>query len=236
MTVPAPAAPLFTLQDVSVRRESRLIIDAVSAEITGGRCTALVGPSGAGKSTLLRLFNRLDDPTSGALLLDGRPLTSLDVLALRRRVSLVGQRPVLVTTTVGEELRVGAPDLSDDAARALLKRVGLPEQILAQQTAGLSGGEGQRVCLARALAVDPEVVLLDEPTSALDPAAARAVEDTLGDLLGNGLSAILVSHSAEQVRRLADDVLVLDGGRLVASGPVSEVDYVRAEQIPQDGP
>lgn len=84
---------LFTLQDVSVRRDGRLIIDGVSADIASGRCTALVGPSGAGKSTLLRLFNRLDDPSSGVLLLEGSPLPSLDVLALRRRVGLVGQRP-----------------------------------------------------------------------------------------------------------------------------------------------
>jgi putative ABC transport system ATP-binding protein len=221
---------LFTLQDVSVRRDSRLIIDGVSADIALGRCTALVGPSGAGKSTLLRLFNRLDDPTSGSLFLKGTPLADLDVLTLRRRVSLVGQRPVLVTATVGEELRVGAPDMSDDAARALLKRVGLPDDILTQQTVGLSGGEGQRVCLARALAVDPEVLLLDEPTSALDPAAAKAVEETLGVLLSDGISAILVSHGADQVRRLADDVLVLAHGRLVAAGPVAEVDYVRADR------
>ena len=219
---------LFTLQDVSVRRDGRLIIDGVSAEIAPGRCTALVGPSGAGKSTLLRLFNRLDDPSSGVLLLEGTPLPTLDVLALRRRVGLVGQRPVLVAATVREELRVGVPDLDDDAARHLLKRVGLPEDMLAQDTSGLSGGEGQRVCLARALAVDPEVLLLDEPTSALDPAAATAVEDTLCDLLGNGLSAILVSHSSEQVRRLGDDALVLEKGRLVDSGPVAEVGYVRA--------
>ncbi len=218
---------LFSLQHVGVRRDGRLIIDDVSAVVARGRCTALVGPSGAGKSTLLRLFNRLDDPSCGVILLEGTPLPDLDVLALRRRVGLVGQRPVLVTATVRDELRVGVPTLDDEEARGLLKRVGLPKDMLSQETTGLSGGEGQRVCLARALAVDPEVLLLDEPTSALDPEAATAVEDTLCDLLGHGLSAVLVSHSVGQVRRLADDALVLAKGRLIDSGPVSEVDYVR---------
>ena len=217
----------FDLREVSVRREGHLIIDAVTATIAPGRCTALVGPSGAGKSTLLRLFNRLDDPTSGTVLLDGAPLESLDVLALRRRVGLVGQRPVLVTESVPEELRVGAPDLTDDEALGLLKRVGLSEEFYDRPTGGLSGGEGQRVCLARTLAVEPEVLLLDEPTSALDPEAAAAVEDTLCGLLGGGLTAILVSHSAAQVRRMADDALVLRKGRLVESGAVAGVAYVK---------
>ena len=217
----------FELREVCVERDGVLIIDRVTATIAPGRCTALVGPSGAGKSTLLRLFNRLDDPSSGTVLLDGAALDSLDVLALRRRVGLVGQRPVLVTDSVREELRVGAPQLTDDEALGLLKRVGLSEEFHARPTAGLSGGEGQRVCLARTLVVGPEVLLLDEPTSALDPEAAAAVEDTLCGLLGGGLTAILVSHSAAQVRRMADDALVLRKGRLVESGPVAEVAYVR---------
>ena len=216
----------FDLREVSVRREDALIIDRVTATIAPGRCTALVGPSGAGKSTLLRLFNRLDDPSEGTILLDGAPLDSLDVLALRRRVGLVGQRPVLVTESVPEELRVGAPELTDEQALELLRRVGLGEDFYERPTQGLSGGEGQRVCLARTLAVGPQVLLLDEPTSALDPEAAAAVEDTLCGLLGDGLTAILVSHRAAQVRKMADDALVLRKGQLVESGPVAEVAYV----------
>ena len=216
----------FDLHEVCVRREGNLIIDRVTATIAPGRCTALVGPSGAGKTTLLRLFNRLDDPSTGTVLLDGAPLETLDVLALRRRVGLVGQRPVLVSASVREELRVGAPHLTDDEALGLLKRVGLPEEFHERPTEGLSGGEGQRVCLARTLAVGPEVLLLDEPTSALDPEAAAAVEDTLCALLSGGLTAILVSHSAAQVQRMADDALVLRKGQLVESGPVAEVRYV----------
>ncbi|NUP52083.1 MAG: phosphate ABC transporter ATP-binding protein [Catenulispora sp.] len=216
----------FDLREVTVRRDGHLIIDRITATIAPGRCTALVGPSGAGKSTLLRLFNRLDDPTSGTVLLDGAELGSLDVLALRRRVGLVGQRPVMVAATVWEELRAGAPDLAREQAIGLLGRVGLAPEMVDRPSAGLSGGEAQRVCLARTLAVGPEVLLLDEPTSALDPEAARAVEQTLGTLLGDGMTAILVSHSADQVRRMADDVLVLQGGQLVESGAVAAVEYV----------
>ena len=219
--------PGFDLRDVTVRRDGQLIIDRVTLTIAPGRCTALVGPSGAGKSTLLRLFNRLDDPTSGRLLFGGTALESFDVLELRRRVGLVSQRPVMVATTVFEELRVGAPGLGREQAVELLARVGLPAAMLERASAALSGGEAQRVCLARTLAVGPEVLLLDEPTSALDPEAAAAVEETLRGLLGaGGLTAILVSHGAEQVRRMAEDVVVLRAGRVVESGDVAGVGYV----------
>jgi len=228
---PAPREAMFELRDVSVRRGDKLIVDGVSTSIGRGRCTALVGPSGAGKSTLLRLFNRLDDPSSGEIRLCGTPLPGLDVLALRRRVGLVGQRPVLVAATVREELRVGRPKLADTAAEELLAKVGLPAGMLGRETAGLSGGEGQRVCLARALAVEPEVLLLDEPTSALDPEAAESVEEALTGLLRGGLTAILVSHSAEQVWRMADHALVLQNGKLVEDGPVAGVAYLRVKTL-----
>jgi putative ABC transport system ATP-binding protein len=227
---------MFELRDVGVRRGDRLIVDGVTTSIIRSRCTALVGPSGAGKSTLLRLFNRLDDPSTGEIRLRGTPLNDLDVLALRRRVGLVGQRPVLVTTTVAQELRVGRLDLADSAAEQLLQQVGLPPEMLGRETAGLSGGEGQRVCLARALAVEPEVLLLDEPTSALDPEAAEAVEEALCGLLRGGLTAILVSHSADQVWRMADHALVLHNGILVEDGPVPEVDYLKTKTAVRTSP
>ena len=116
MTGIEPGDAMFELRDVGVRRGDRLIVEGVTASIARSRCTALVGPSGAGKSTLLRLFNRLDDPSTGQIRLHGTPLNDLDVLALRRRVGLVGQRPVLVTSTVEQELRVGRPELSDNEA------------------------------------------------------------------------------------------------------------------------
>ncbi len=131
----------------------------------------MTGPSGAGKSSLLRLLNRLAEPSAGRILLDGRPLSGHDPLLLRRRVALVAQHMVLLTGSVAEELAVGCPGL--DAARAadLLEQVGLGASLLPRSTEGLSGGQVQRLGLARALATGPEILLLDEPTSALDAAA-----------------------------------------------------------------
>jgi putative ABC transport system ATP-binding protein len=227
---------VFTLEQVSLTRGGAWLLDGISAEISGGRCTALVGPSGAGKSTLLRLLNRLDEPTGGTIRLDDVPLPELDVLALRRRVGLVGQQPVLLTDTVLDDLRVGAPGLSPDAAVKLLDRAHLPAGMLDRGTAGLSGGEAQRLCLARALAVEPEVLLLDEPTSALDAASADAIESTVEDLIAGGLTVVLVSHSPAQAHRLASDVLVLEQGRLTEHGPPGEVAHLRDPPRPHPPP
>ena len=218
---------MLTLQDVVVERGGARVLDGVSAEVLPGRCTALAGPSGAGKTTLLRLLDRLEEPTSGRVLLNGRPLPSYDVLELRRRVGLVQQAPVVLGDTVLADLRVGRPSLPDAEAHDLLVRCGLPDLPLDRATSSLSGGEAQRLCLARALAVGPEVLLLDEPTSALDAVAAMAVERVVRSLVQSGLTAVLVSHDLAQARRLADDVVVLRAGRVVEAGPVEQVEYLR---------
>jgi putative ABC transport system ATP-binding protein len=220
-----PVRAAFALERVSVRRGDALVLDEITCQIGSGMVTALVGASGAGKSTLLRLLNRLEEPVAGVVRLRGEPLPSLDVLALRRRVGLVGQQPVLLTETVLDDLRVGRPDLAADHAEALLERVHLPAAMLTRETTGLSGGEAQRVCLARALAVGSEVLLLDEPTSALDAASALTVERTIQDLVAGGLTAVLVSHDSGQARRIADQVLVLAAGRLAEHGTADEIAY-----------
>jgi putative ABC transport system ATP-binding protein len=138
----------FVLDEVTVIRGRARLLQGVSTQISPGRCTAVVGPSGAGKSTLLRVLNRLEEPTTGRVLLDGAPIAETDVLALRRRVGLVAQRPVLLTTRVTDETRVGRPDLSAPQVGELLERVGLPAGFGDRRTAELSGGEAQRVCLA----------------------------------------------------------------------------------------
>ena len=217
---------MLTLQDVSVERGGVTVLSQVSVAFAPGRCTAVVGPSGAGKSTLLRLLDRLEEPTSGQVLLQGRPLPSYDVLEVRRRIGLVQQAPVLLGATVLADLRTGRPDLSEDAAGELLRRAGLAGQRLDRKTASLSGGEAQRLCLARALAVGPELLLLDEPTSALDGAAAAVVEEVVRGLVDGGLTAVLVSHDLAQARRIADDVVVLQSGRVSEAGAASASDYL----------
>jgi putative ABC transport system ATP-binding protein len=217
---------VLALEEVSVVRGGVTVLSDVSASIEPGRCTAIAGPSGAGKSTLLRLLDRLEEPTQGRVLLHDRPLPSYDVLEVRRRVGLVQQAPVLLGATVLEDLRVGRPALTESEAVDLLARVGLAEQALDRPTATLSGGEAQRLCLARALAIAPEVLLLDEPTSALDAVAALAVERVVRALVADGLTAVLVSHDLRQARRLADDVVVLRGGRVEEAGPAADSAYL----------
>jgi putative ABC transport system ATP-binding protein len=205
---------LFSLELVTVRRGGTLLLDQATCQIPAGTCTALTGPSGAGKTTVLRLLNRLDDPDAGRVCLDGRPLPDLDVLALRRRVALVAQAPVLLTSQVLDELRAGQPGLGEQDAASLLEQVSLPAAMLARGTAGLSGGEAQRLCLARALAAGPQVLLLDEPTSALDSVSAQAVEQAAKSFIAAGGSVVLVSHDPGQTRRIASQVLALRDGTI----------------------
>jgi UDP-glucose/iron transport system ATP-binding protein len=219
--------PVFALEQVSVRRGGVVLLDAVTCQIPASACTVLAGPSGAGKSTLLRLLNRLEEPDSGTVCFRGQPVRDWDVLVLRRAVGLVGQAPVLLTSRVLEDLRVGRPGLGEDQAAQLLGRVGLPVSMLGRASAGLSGGEAQRVCLARALALEPEVLLLDEPTSALDAASAEAVEAVVTQLAAAGMAVVLVSHHIAQARRIASHALVLDRGRLAEHGPAGHVTYLK---------
>ncbi|WP_432850600.1 ABC transporter ATP-binding protein [Amycolatopsis sp. CA-161197] len=218
----------FLLDQVTVIRGRARLLDTINARLPAGACTAVVGASGAGKSTLLRLLNRLEDPSTGQILLEGVALTELDVLALRRRVGLVAQRPVLLTDLVADDLRVGRPELSDNAIRDLLAQVGLPAGFAQRRTSALSGGEAQRVCLARALAVEPEVLLLDEPTSALDGVSSGVIVEAARGHIAAGGTVVLVSHDLAVVRGIAETVLVLDHGRLVAHGRPEEIEYLEA--------
>jgi len=212
-------AALFSLEQVTLRRGGTLLLDQVTCQMPAGACTAVTGPSGAGKTTLLRLLNRLEEPDAGRVCLDGRALADLDVLALRRQVALVAQAPVLLTGQVLDELRAGQPDLGAQDAASLLEQVSLPAAMLARGPAGLSGGEAQRLCLARALAAGPRVLLLDEPTSALDAVSAHAVEQAAKSFIAAGGSVILVSHDTGQTRRIASQVLALRDGHIT---PVKE--------------
>jgi putative ABC transport system ATP-binding protein len=191
--------------------------------VRAGGITCIVGPSGSGKSSLLRLCNRLDVPTTGTVELRGEDVATLDPLLLRRRVGMVFQRPTPFAGTVVENLRVARPELASADAAALLTRVGLDPALAQRPAHELSGGESQRVCLARTLATEPEVLLMDEPTSALDGAARSVLEDLTRGLVRDGVSVLWVTHDLAQMRRLADDVLVLLGGRIEHAAPLASV-------------
>jgi ABC-type methionine transport system ATPase subunit len=192
------------------------ILAGVDALVPDGEITAVVGPSGAGKSTLLRAINRLVEPSSGEVYLDGEATGSLDPLKLRRRVGMVFQIPALFGASVEEALLYGAR-LAGRSAHAgrLLELVGLDPSMSERTPETLSVGQ-QRVSVARALALEPEALLLDEPTSALDEAARRKIEDLVRDLNAHlGLTMVFVSHDLSQVERVADRVVLLAEGKSV---------------------
>jgi putative ABC transport system ATP-binding protein len=193
----------FEYVDVRVDGDEGPIVSGFSARIPAEGLTAIVGPSGSGKTTLLRLLNRLDDPDAGVVLLDGADVRSYDVLALRRRVQYVGQVPVTFPGTVADNL--GGLDATD--GEALLRRVGLAPTLLSREADRLSVGEAQRLCLARALALHPEVLVLDEPTAALDAASKEEVERLVRSLADDGLTVVMVTHDQRQASHLADRVV-----------------------------
>jgi len=217
------APVLFELHDVSLARGGRPVLDSVGADIHGG-ATAIVGPSGSGKSTMLRLLNRLADPDAGTVAYKGRPLPQYDPLRLRREVSLVPQLPALLAGTVESNLRYAAGLAGKDLdTERCLGHAGLDGGFAGRDVRKLSVGEQQRAMLARALAQEPDVLLLDEPTSALDHDARDAIEATLARLRAEiEISLIVVSHDPEQARRLADRAVRLQAGRVVACGTLEE--------------
>jgi putative ABC transport system ATP-binding protein len=203
------------------------IVDDVTVEVHTGELLAVVGPSGAGKSSFLRLLNRLDEPTGGTVRLEGVDYHQIPPRELRRRAGMVTQTAYLFPGTIADNLRFGPAqqgiELPPEIIEALLMQVGLRGRA-GEDVAHLSGGEAQRVSLARALATRPAVLLLDEPTAALDEEAKAEVEKlVLTVVRQNGLTCVMVSHDLAQAARVADRVMVLSKGRLEKIGTTREV-------------
>jgi putative ABC transport system ATP-binding protein len=209
------APPLFELSQVCVEGDDgNLRLRDVTGEIPAVGITAIVGPSGSGKSTLLRCCNRLVVPARGTVRYRGTDLATLDPLALRRKVAMVFQRPTPFRGTGFDNLRVPVPSLGRARARELLAHVRLDASFLDRDATTLSGGEAQRLCLARALVLEPEVVLMDEVTSSVDPGARLALEELARDLAHHGTAVLWVTHDLQQARRLADHVMIVVEGRI----------------------
>lgn len=207
-------------------------LHGVSLVIPDRAVTALIGPSGCGKSTLLRALNRLHDlapgvRVQGQILLDGRPIGDLSPEALRCRVGMLFQRPNPFPMSVYENVAFGPAlfdvkgDELDQIVKQSLRRAALWDQVkrrLRSDATALSGGQQQRLCLARALAMEPEVLLMDEPCSALDPAATEAIEALIRELRQT-IAIVIVTHSMGQAHRVADRIAYFQDGRLVEEGP-----------------
>ena len=208
-------AALFELEDVSLSRGGRTVLAGVDLAVQDG-VTALLGASGAGKSSLLRLLCRLAEPDDGVVRFQGTDVRQLDPLELRRRACLVPQLPAPLEGTVAENVSYGPRLLGREADVAgLLELAGLDASFADRRPERLSVGEQQRMMLARALALEPEVLLLDEPTAALDESSRGGVERTLGRLAEDGrASMLLVTHERGQADRLADRVVTLADARL----------------------
>jgi phosphate transport system ATP-binding protein len=201
--------------------------------------TALIGPSGCGKSTFLRCLNRMNDlidnvRTTGRIELDGQNIVdrSLDVIELRRRVGMVFQKPTPFPKSIYENVAYGLriagihkKDVLDETVEQSLHRAALWEEVkdrLHESALGLSGGQHQRLCIARAIAVSPEIILMDEPCSALDPRSTTRIEDLIGQLRGE-YTIIIVTHNMQQAARVSDWTAFLYEGVLVEFGPTTRV-------------
>lgn len=225
---PLPTSdPILRTENLGRTVTDKVLVEDISFEVQVGEVLAIVGPSGSGKSSLLRLLNRLDEPTSGTVYVEATDYRQIAPRELRRKLGMVNQRPYLFPGTVERNLRFGpsqrGESLSQDSIDQLLARVGL-KGYASRNIANLSGGEAQRVSVARTLANSPLALLLDEPTSALDETSKLEVEALIAKIVRDqGLTCVLVTHDNAQAARLAERVLVLEAGRIARLGPTREV-------------
>jgi phosphate transport system ATP-binding protein len=240
------AVDRMQIEELSIAYGPKLAVDRVSLPVRQGEVLALIGPSGCGKTTLLRSLNRLTELTAGtsmrgSIRLDGEDIATFEPTALRRRVTMVFQQPnpfpMSVFDNVAYVLREQAarrPRKRDlrDRVRDALTRAGLYDEVsdsLDHPALRLSGGQQQRLCIARALAADPEVLLLDEPCSALDPQSTKVIEDLIVSLREE-LAVVIVTHNLQQAHRIADHVAFMYLGELVEYGPAEQLFRAPREQ------
>jgi len=247
---------VMTLRDVSVAFSGKVAVRDVSFDVPINQVTALIGPSGSGKTTLLRSLNRMHDMTRGAVVTGSVKLGNLDVYGpamrptlLRSRVGMVFQRPnpfptMSIYDNAVSGLRfngVRSKALLDEAAESALIAAALWDSVrgrLRASASTLSGGEQQRLCIARALAVEPEVLLMDEPTSSLDPSATKRIEELIGELKDR-VSIVIVTHNMQQAARVSDTcVFLLMGedraGELVEAAPTTTLFNAPADPRTED--
>jgi phosphate transport system ATP-binding protein len=242
----ADAAIAMQAVDLTLSFGQRAILTSVTVDVQRGKVTALIGPTGSGKTTLLRTFNRMNDKVSGyrhtgEVLLDGRSIwhSGVELMSLRRRVGMLFQRPNPFPMSILDNVVAGVRAhrlASRSGLRAIaqdkLTEVGLWDAVsdrLKDSPFRLSGGQQQLLCLARALAIGPDVLLLDEPTSSLDPMATESIEALIRTLIP-GLTVVIVTHNLAQASRVADRTIFLNRGRMVEHGDTKQMFEHPAEE------
>jgi phosphate transport system ATP-binding protein len=235
---PFCANPVFTIRGAEAKFGEQRALDGVSMDIGEREITAVIGPSGCGKTTLLRCLNRMTDTVAacevrGEFRLRGRDIRQMDAVELRTRVGMVFQKPnpfpkpVYDNVAYGPRIHGTAKSRAalDEIVERSLRRAGLWDEVKDRLRAGgtwLSGGQQQRLCIARAIAVEPEVILMDEPCSALDPAATAKVEDLMSELREN-YAIVIVTHSMQQARRISARTAYFHLGRLIEIGATDRI-------------
>ena len=230
----------LSARDVSVYYGTKCAIDNVSIDIATKYVTSFIGPSGCGKSTFLRSFNRMNDTIAGArvegeIKLDGQDIyrSGMDVVQLRARVGMVFQKPNPFPKSIFENIAYGprihgisgSKSELDEIVERSLRRAGLWDEVkdrLTDSGTTLSGGQQQRLCIARAIAVDPEVILMDEPCSALDPIATARIEELIDELKGR-YAIVIVTHSMQQAARVSQRTAFFHLGKIVEYGKTSDI-------------
>ncbi len=246
-----PTAPIkITTRDLTVRYGEKIGLDAVSMEIPERRVTALIGPSGCGKSTFLRCLNRMNDyvpdaRVEGQVVIDGTDIygARVDPVALRRRVGMVFQKSNPFPKSIFDNVAFGprVHGLKDpvglrEVVERSLWQAALWEEVkdrLDESALSLSGGQQQRLCIARALAVDPEVLLMDEPASALDPIATAKIEELIHELRER-YTIVIVTHNMQQAARVSDLTAYFYMGRLIEFGATEQLFTTPARQETED--
>lgn len=243
--------PKMRAEDVRVFYGEKEALKGVSIEVHDDKVTAFIGPSGCGKSTFLRCLNRMNDTIAGArvtgtITLDGEDITApeMDVVQLRARVGMVFQKPNPFPKSIFENVAYGprihgladSKDELEGIVEKSLRRAGLWDEVkdrLNESGTALSGGQQQRLCIARAIAVDPEVILMDEPCSALDPIATAKIEELIHELRGRYAIAI-VTHNMQQAARVSQRTAFFHLGELIEYGKTKEIFTNPREQRTQD--
>jgi putative ABC transport system ATP-binding protein len=221
-------APILKIENLTraltVDSTQKKIINNISYDFYSQRIYNIIGPSGAGKSSLLRLLNRLDEPTGGEILFKDKKQKDYSPCNLRRKIGYLFQAPYLFDDSVRDNLLYAEKSLNEDELFLLLEKVHLSKSLIDSPVARLSGGEKQRVALARLLATEPEIMLLDEPTSSLDPSVTQAVEKLIIEIVEQEkLTALVVTHNPDQAIRIGGEALLLVDGNLIESGYVDEL-------------